>query len=691
MMDKVPKYYCNICVRDFQDEYALQGHLTGKKHQLAVKCQTNDGYIAISPLPEFIPPRKLIEFLSHKYGSIKTHKIGPNYVLIQFTNRHVVAQLLNKPVLIGDVKLNITKRLGKLKVSKSSNPTEDKGIICYNNIKQIFEDETTFDVQLLQFLNMIRLTDMEMEIRYGPICSHLDKIFRTKYPKCKTYPFGSIVTELAFKQCDLDMYMYIGQPINDVKVQGSGEYTITTVLKDVKKIMYRTGTIFSNIISLPKAKIPIIKFCYLPTNVLCDLSFKNSLGIYKSYLVRYLISLDNRLKPLMMLIKYWARHFKLASGSSKISNYGLVLLIIFYLQQPHVGIIPPLNILQPNTWQPSIIDGWQVNFNTNVALPPITNTSTVPELLHGFFSFYAKFWFRSRVICPIDGKIYGESSFTGPEVDNLPAYMDRYKACVREDPNSKLPTNTPMCVQDPIELNHNAVAVTIHSTLMLFTKYCEIGVEICAMSSANNYTDLLKTLFTTVCKEGKGKEIKFDVSVTRSQINKDEAQKSETNRIEETNTLDEWFHMIVNIVKEIFEKVFLVRMELVPNDTENGEQRKRETVFLCTSSQCVWRFRKTNTATDPSLSCIEREALISEMTVKNSIKSDLDFACILEKNSPSKVIITVTNWHGPEQTFRDFSAFARPVLIKLIQEAIKFVVMQKSGEGVDFPYTVSVC
>lgn len=693
-MDKVSKHYCNVCAREFQDDYALQGHLTGKKHKMAMKCQMKDGFVVISPLPEFITQRKLIEFLFHKYGSIKAHKFGPNYLMIEFANRNVTEQLLNKPVLIGDVKLNISKRLTKPKANKSNksnNPIEDKGVISYANIKYIFEDETvTFDEQLMHFLNIIRLTDEEMEMRYGPVCSHLDKIFRTKYPKCKTYLFGSIVTELAFKQCDLDMYMYIGEPINDSKVQGNGNITISKVLNEVKKMMYRMRNVFSDIVSLPKARIPIIKFCYVPTNVLCDLSFKNSLGIYKSYLIRYLISLDNRLKPLMMLIKYWARHFKLASGSSKMSNHGLILLIIFYLQQPHVSIIPPLYIIQ-HTCEPLIINGWQVNFNSEVTLPPITNTSTIPELLHGFFSFYAKFWFKSRVICPIDGKIYKDWTFTGANVDCLPDFMDRYKACVREDSNSRLPTNTPMCVQDPIELNHNAVAITSQTTLTLFKKYCEIGAEICAMTASNNYKDLLKTLFTMICKEGKVKEAKFDVIVTRSGINKNEEQKSENNSTEKTNIPDGWFQMIVNMVKEIFEKVFLLQIDIIPDNTVNGEaSAMREAIFLCTGSHCVWRCRKTNTATDPSFTCMQKEALISTETAKNNIKSRLQFACTLERQDPAKILITVTNWLGPEQAFQEFATFAKPMLIKLIQEAIKSIVTQESGECADFPYTISV-
>lgn len=293
---------------------------------------------------------------------------------------------------------------------------ENRGSISYDNIKYIFDEGTTFDNQLIMFLNAIQLNDIEIETKYESVCTQLDEIFKVIFPKCKTYRFGSSQTGLGFKECDLDIYMDIGmniiyiytiylilfyfiiilyiifiqgEPINESKNTSTDSWTMNKIFKSVKKIMYRMNDVFSNIIGIPKAKTPIIKFYYNRTNVSCDISFKNILGIYKSYLIKYCLSLDNRLKPLMMIIKYWARHFKISNGQ-KISNYALVLLIIFYLQQPSVNIIPPLMVLQ-NTCQPQIINGWQANFDENTVLPPITNKNSVPQLLHGFFFLLCNF------------------------------------------------------------------------------------------------------------------------------------------------------------------------------------------------------------------------------------------------------------------------------------------------------------
>lgn len=90
---------------------------------------------------------------------------------------------------------------------------ENTDSISYDNIKYIFEEKSTFDDQLMLFLNAVQLTDIEIETRYKSVCIQMDKIFKVIFPRCKTYRFGSTQTGLGFKECDLDIYMDIGKTI----------------------------------------------------------------------------------------------------------------------------------------------------------------------------------------------------------------------------------------------------------------------------------------------------------------------------------------------------------------------------------------------------------------------------------------------------------------------------------------------
>ncbi|XP_043605338.1 speckle targeted PIP5K1A-regulated poly(A) polymerase-like isoform X3 [Bombus pyrosoma] len=679
--------HCDICSLYFQDEYALQGHLAGKKHLKGLeRLQVMERSIVVLPLPKFIPARRLIHFFQ-QYGIIKGHQFGPSYLIIEFYDRSSAEALLNKPIWIDNVKLNIEKRkahnnLKRSKSEKQNSPVENTDSISYDNIKYIFEEKSTFDDQLMIFLNTVQLTDIELETRYKSVCTQMDKIFKVIFPRCKTYRFGSTQTGLGFKECDLDIYMDIGEPINESKSTSTDAWTMHKIFKEVKKIMYRMNCVFSNIILIPKAKTPIIKFYYVRTNVSCDISFKNSLGVYKSYLIKYCISLDHRLKPLILLIKYWARHFKISSGQ-KISNYALVLLIIFYLQQPSVNIIPPLMILK-STCQPQIINGWQVNFDRNAVLPPITNENSIPQLLHGFFFFYATFEFKSQVICPIDGMVHTESEFKN--IKNLPSCMNRYKACVKEDESLKFNVNKPMCVQDPIELCHNVTTGTQFSTLDSVVRYCAIGAEICAISSKNDYKDLMKTLLTTDLKK-KGK-FNITISANQSQYGSNSMETC-VNTTEKTKFSNgDWYSTVFNIVKDIFEKVFMVKVKVLPVETEAKQQKvemlsdvhieKQQTVTLhCTGTHCIWRNRRIdNNVLDPSLSCLQKEALMSEQTIENCGKekiinrTNLDFICTFKKKDPLKVILTVSNKHCDDHVFQEFACFARGKIAEIIKRTL---------------------
>jgi DNA polymerase sigma len=83
--------------------------------------------------------------------------------------------------------------------------------LIYDNIKSIFEIQSTFDEQLTAFLDKVAISNSEIETRYEPTCKALNKIFRNVFPNCKTHRFGSTVSGLGFKNCDLDIFMEIGK------------------------------------------------------------------------------------------------------------------------------------------------------------------------------------------------------------------------------------------------------------------------------------------------------------------------------------------------------------------------------------------------------------------------------------------------------------------------------------------------
>lgn len=177
---------------------------------------------------------------------------------------------------------------------------------------------------------------------------------------------------------------------------------------------------FRKITSTQKGKMTIIKFADKKEKITCNLSFKNSLTVHNTMLIRHYLSYDKCFKTFIMIIKFWARLCGFKTG--RITNYSLIWLCVFYLQQPNVNLVPSVIELK-NNCDPEIIDGWQVNFES---IPyPSFQPKSIPELLHGFFEFYAIFDFEQFVICPVDGNAHPKTMFKN--LDRLPKSMDRWE------------------------------------------------------------------------------------------------------------------------------------------------------------------------------------------------------------------------------------------------------------------------
>ncbi|GAB1866251.1 U6 snRNA-specific terminal uridylyltransferase 1 [Camponotus japonicus] len=623
--------------------------------------------LCIAPLPKTISREDLERFL-RQFGPVKRDRFGRNSLWIEYYDSAPVNLLMSKSNWFPNEKLCL-RRIKKnrenagfnreKKVNNIQNKTEEEeDPIGYDRIKGVIETEVTFDGQLTALLNTIQLTEFELKTRYDVICTHLNEIFRPVFPECRTYKFGSTVAGLSFKESDLDIYMYVGE------------------------------------IGLPPS-------CHkpdIPPYMLTLTIFKrNGLGIYKSNFLHYCASRDPRLRPLMLLIKYWARHFGI-SGIGRISSYGLICLIIFYLQQESVGLLPSLLDLQ-TTCVPHIINGWQVNFNENTVLPPISNSSSIAELFHNFFSFYATFHFNSCVICLLDGKTYSAADFT--QIDKLPDYMDRYKTCIMENSAKKLDVHKPLCLQDPIELNQNTAAITSDRALIAFQHYCVFSAEICAAAKVNNYENLLKILFSTVPPQlisTKKRKKKFKSTIragrflhaglpsdfeTRTDISNKEQYKK-----------DNWYFMIFNLIRDIFEMIFKLQVEVLLD--QEAKQQKVEVLsdvhtrshqkitFHCTGNKCVWYNRKKNNRTllDVQLSLLEKEAIMSDKVMEqlddetNNIK--LDFICTLEKaDNPVAVIIILNDEDSQNHIFRQFECFVNSWIPKIIEKTLLHMLQFK--------------
>ncbi|XP_043477255.1 uncharacterized protein LOC122508168 [Leptopilina heterotoma] len=360
-------------------------------------------------------------------------------------------------------------------------------------LKPIFEGNNTFDEQLKSFLSVTALNEVEIAALYEPICQKLNQLFRQSYPLSTAHRFGSTVTEISFQNCDLDIYLNIGESIS---IKDNKEM-FDEIFLEVTNILLK-NELFYNIVPVSKARVPIIKFVHEPTQICCDLSF-NGLGYYNSLLIKHYLSFDPRIRPLMILVKYWAKCCRITVNTVRnnrnLTNYALVMLVIFYLQQPNVNIVPSVMELTRNCEQ-KIFDDWQVNFNPNYQCHlKNDNKCSIPELLYGFFDFYAFFNFEEFVVCPVDGCAHPKNIFI--DDNKLPESMHRYQIYMMNNEDRGLKVEK-LCIQDPIELNANC-AKNVSSEMVYFFQYQAItAAELCAEALKSDSSGFLLDLFRTI-------------------------------------------------------------------------------------------------------------------------------------------------------------------------------------------------
>ncbi|KAJ3288983.1 hypothetical protein HK104_007825 [Borealophlyctis nickersoniae] len=167
----------------------------------------------------------------------------------------------------------------------------------------------------------------------GKIQKLIDRYFRGM--GMTAHLFGSSSNNLGFPSSDVDVILALPGASNPQQYDAVNVYRLGNVL--------RNGGM-QNIVRIGKARVPICKFYDPQFNFDCDINIGNMLGLHNSELLRTYTLLDPRVKPLIMLVKLWAKKRNINDSSlGTLSSYAYSLMVLNYLQVK--GIIPSLQKL----------------------------------------------------------------------------------------------------------------------------------------------------------------------------------------------------------------------------------------------------------------------------------------------------------------------------------------------------------
>ncbi|XP_009635545.1 poly(A) RNA polymerase GLD2 isoform X1 [Egretta garzetta] len=214
--------------------------------------------------------------------------------------------------------------------------------------------------------------------------TELQREIQLIFPQSRLFLVGSSLNGFGTRTSDGDLCLVVKEePVNQ-------KTEARHILSLVQKLF---STKLSSYIERPqliRAKVPIVKFRDKVSCVEFDLNVNNVVGIRNTFLLRTYAYIENRVRPLVLVVKKWASFHDINDASrGTLSSYSLVLMVLHYLQTLPEPILPSLQKNYPESFDPTM----QLHFvhQAPCTVPPYLskNASSLGDLLIGFFKYYA--------------------------------------------------------------------------------------------------------------------------------------------------------------------------------------------------------------------------------------------------------------------------------------------------------------
>ncbi|KAF2727928.1 hypothetical protein EJ04DRAFT_450350 [Polyplosphaeria fusca] len=162
----------------------------------------------------------------------------------------------------------------------------------------------------------------------------LENILTTEWPgkEFKVHVFGSSGNLLYTNDSDVD-----------ICIQTS--YKRLEEMHMLAEALAKHG--MEKVVCVPGAKVRIVKVWDPELNLACDMNVNNTLAIQNTRMIKTYVEIDDRVRELAMIVKYWTKQRILndAALGGTISSYTWICMILNFLQTREPPIIPSLHKL----------------------------------------------------------------------------------------------------------------------------------------------------------------------------------------------------------------------------------------------------------------------------------------------------------------------------------------------------------
>ncbi|XP_064032936.1 poly(A) RNA polymerase GLD2 isoform X2 [Pogoniulus pusillus] len=214
--------------------------------------------------------------------------------------------------------------------------------------------------------------------------AELQREIKKIFPRSRLFLVGSTLNGFGTHSSDGDLCLVLKEePVNQ---RTEARYILSLIHKHF-------ATRLSSYIERPqliRAKVPIVKFRDKVSCMEFDLNVNNVVGIRNTFLLRTYSCIENRVRPLVVIIKKWASFHEINDASrGTLNSYSLVLMVLHYLQTLPEPILPSLQKNYPESFDPAM--QLHLVHRTPRTIPPYIsmNGSSLGDLLIGFLKYYA--------------------------------------------------------------------------------------------------------------------------------------------------------------------------------------------------------------------------------------------------------------------------------------------------------------
>ncbi|KAL8899815.1 MAG: hypothetical protein Q9207_006003 [Kuettlingeria erythrocarpa] len=168
--------------------------------------------------------------------------------------------------------------------------------------------------------------------RRTKLVQKLERILNEKWPgnNIRVHVFGSSGNMLCTNESDVDI-------------------CITTPMKMLERVCHLAALLaehgMERVVCVNHAKVPIVKIWDPELELACDMNVNNTLALENTRMIKTYVDIDERVRPLAMIIKYWTKKRILndAALGGTLSSYTWICMILNFLQTRNPPVLPCLH------------------------------------------------------------------------------------------------------------------------------------------------------------------------------------------------------------------------------------------------------------------------------------------------------------------------------------------------------------